>query len=451
MDTIVALATPSGRSAIGIIRLSGPASLEIARSLIGESQFTPRPAEVILKRIRTKSNDVLDTALVTYFQAPHSYTGEDLVELSCHGSPVVLEGVIDLILNFGARPADAGEFTLRALRNGKMNLSQAEGVRDLINAQTNAAARQAVRQLKGELSARLQMSEEKLIRIIVPLESALEFVEDDLPEIGRQVLSDNLRELIDELRNLSGTFQVGHILRDGIKVTIVGRPNVGKSSLFNRLLDADRAIVTESPGTTRDTISEPISLNGIPVLLTDTAGVRRAEDRIESLGVERTQMAIADADLVLVVIDGSVDLSLDDLDVLRLASEGPHVVLRNKSDVGAFSRVGSLPAVLPAGCIDVSAMTGQGINELRAAILQSIGALDSCDAGLLITNARHHDLLCRAVAAIQSSMNLFEEKASEELILVGLYNALKYLGEITGETTTDDILSEVFATFCIGK
>jgi tRNA modification GTPase len=456
MDTIVALATPSGRSAIGVIRLSGPDSLEITRSLIGENQFTPRPAEVALKRIRARSNDVLDTALVTYFQAPNSYTGEDIVELSCHGAPVVLGGVIDLILTLGARPADAGEFTLRALRNGKMNLIQAEGIRDLINAQTLAAARQAVRQLKGELSARLQTSEKKLLRIIVPLESALEFVEDDLPDIGRHALSDSVLELVDELKNLSATFRVGHILRDGVKVTIVGRPNVGKSSLFNRLLGHARAIVTEIPGTTRDTIAEPIGLDGVPISLIDTAGIRAATERIESIGVDRTRRVAADADLLIVVVDGSEPLNEEDAVVFTDVADKLHILAVNKSDLSnystaQFSDQASDRDPNRVTTLAVSAITEAGLADLRAAILKPFVNGSDASEGLLITNARHHDLLLRCVSAIGSSEQLVRQRASEELILVGLHNALRYLGEITGETTTEDILGQIFATFCIGK
>jgi len=362
-----------------------------------------------------------------------------------------LRQVIDLILRQGARLADPGEFALRALKNGKLNLSQAEAIRDLINAQTDAAARQAIRQLKGELSARLQTAEEKLLEIIVPLESALEFVEDDLPEIGREAIKDVLLKLVAGLEELARTFEVGHLLRDGVRVTIVGRPNVGKSSLFNKLLVADRAIVTEVPGTTRDTITEAISLEGLPVLLTDTAGVHKSADRVESMGVARTQQAIADADLLLVVIDGSVDLWQEDLDVLTLAQERRHVIARNKSDVVAVGCGTTVQARVAADATDVSAVTGCGLDELRAAILQAFGSVDSADAGLLITDARHHDLLRRAIVALQSSMELMNERASEELILVGLYDALKFLGEITGETTSEEILSEIFAKFCIGK
>lgn len=451
MDTIVALATPPGRSAIGVIRLSGPQSFEITKRLIGKSQFAPLPSQVVLRKIQSDSNDVIDKSLLTYFPAPQSYTGEDVVEISCHGSPVVLRQVIDLILKLGGRLAGPGEFTLRALKNGKLNLSQAEAIRDLINAQTVVAAQQALRQLKGELSARLQAAEKKLLRIIVPLESALEFVEDDLPEVSRQAIRKTLRELVADLQKLASSFDVGHLLRDGVKVTIVGRPNVGKSSLFNSLLAVPRSIVTEVAGTTRDTITEPLSIEGLPVLLTDTAGVRESPDQIEREGVKRTQQKIADADMLLVVIDGSMDLQAEDLEVLTLAQGRRHIVARNKSDAPAFRpeiKINGSPA---ADVINVSAVTDDGLSQVRAAILELFRCVTDAESGLVITDARHHDLLQRAIDVAESSMMLMDKNASEELVLVGLHDALKFLGEITGETTTEEILSEIFATFCIGK
>ena len=276
MSTIVALATPPGRSAIGVVRLSGPEAVAIVRGLIGD-QFVPLPGKVLLNSLTNPNNDhVIDQVLVTYFKTPNSFTGEDIVEISCHGSPVILRQVLDLALQLGARLADPGEFTLRALGNGKINLSQAESIRDLIDARTSHAARQAVRQLGGELSTKLTPITDRLIEIIVMQESALEFVEDDLPQLQAEQMYLQLQTMIDDLSCLASTFSVGHLLAEGIKVAIVGRPNVGKSSLFNELLRLDRAIVSDIPGTTRDSISEQMSFDGVPVLLTDTAGMRQA-------------------------------------------------------------------------------------------------------------------------------------------------------------------------------
>ncbi|HEX9918379.1 MAG TPA: tRNA uridine-5-carboxymethylaminomethyl(34) synthesis GTPase MnmE, partial [Pyrinomonadaceae bacterium] len=450
-DTIVALSTPPGRSGIGVIRLSGPRSLDYVKTLLRNADFSPEPNRVSLQTLRAPASDeVLDRALVTYFKAPHSFTGEDVVELSCHGSPVLLLHVIDALLSLGARAADPGEFTLRALSNGRLNLSQAEAVRDLIDAQTDAAVRQAARQLGGELSARLQPFKDALVELIVPLESSLEFVEDDLPQVALERISHRLQELIQNLESLSETFRSGRLLKEGIKVALVGRPNVGKSSVFNKLLASDRAIVTDIAGTTRDSLSELLSIEGIPILLTDTAGVHKAGDRIERLGIERTRRAIADADLVVIVIDGSQPLTPEDDAVFAEVIETKRFIVINKCDLETFDegRLNGLNDGIEY--VTVSAMTGEGFESLRHAILKPFSDKGTQEAGFLITNARHFDLLCRAATSLRSSQMVINQGASEDLIVVGLYDALRFLGEITGETTPEDILSEIFATFCIG-
>ncbi len=450
MDTIVAVATPSGRSAIGVIRLSGPQSLPIIRVLVGDEEFTPAPNRTALKRILRESGKPLDDALVTYFAGPHSFTGEDMVEISCHGSPVILRQLLDLIQSLDARLADPGEFTLRACKNGKMNLTQAEAIRDLINAQTDAAAVQAARQLSGELSRRLQPSKQELIRIIVRLESALEFVEDDLPPVQVEEIQAQLSDVLASVESLARTYAAGHLLREGLKVTIIGRPNVGKSSVFNRLLRLERAIVTEIAGTTRDSITESISLQGIPIALTDTAGIRRAGDKIEEIGVERTHRAMADADLLVVVIDGSTQLLPEDLAVLSEAEQARHIVAINKCDLPKAIGIENQIAK-PSRMIHLSALTSEGVENLTAAILEPFGTVDSEGVGLLVTDSRHYDLLRRTQSSLEDAVEKLSDAASEELVLVGLHNALRLLGEITGETTSEDILTEIFGTFCIGK
>lgn len=452
-DTIVALSTPPGRSGIGVIRLSGTRSLEIARILVRDNCFEPQSHLAVLKNLYDiGSEETLDQALITYFKSPHSFTGEDVVELSCHGSPVLLRSLIDAILRCDARLAGPGEFTLRALSNGRLNLSQAEAIRDLINAQTKAGVQQATRQLGGELSERLQPIKDTLLEIIVPLESSLEFVEDDLPEISINRIKEKLSNLLKKVKELSSTFSTGRLLRDGLKVTLIGRPNVGKSSLFNGLLALDRAIVTDIPGTTRDSLSEMINLRGVPVLLTDTAGVRESTDEVEHLGVERTRRAIADADLVVIVIDGSYPLIQEDKDIFNEVAESSYIIALNKSDLDSYRRDKLEDLNNPsAAVLNVSAKTGAGLEALRAAILEPFATFDTNETGLLITDARHFDLLQRTQSALCSSLELLEQRASEELVLVGLYDGLRFIGEITGETTPDDVLSRIFATFCIGK
>ena len=451
-DTIVALSTPPGRSGIGVIRLSGEHALAYTRNLLRDALFSPEPNRAALRKIfDPQSHELLDQALITYFKAPHSFTGEEIIELSCHGSPVLLLHIVDALLALGARAADAGEFTLRALANGRLNLSQAEAVRDLIDAQTEAAVRQAARQLGGELSARLQPTKDALLEIIVPLESTLEFVEDDLPQLVLERISLQLTNLIQSLDILAATFRSGRLLKDGLKVALVGRPNVGKSSVFNSLLASDRAIVTEIPGTTRDSLSELLNIDGVPVLLTDTAGLRESNDPVEYLGIERTRRAIADADLILFVLDGSQPLTDEDRAIFANIVEDKHLIALNKSDLSNFDNLISAGIGDNSKCVAISAKTGEGLDALRAAILEPFKAGSAPETGFLITNARHFDLLRRSSDALRSSKVLVEQRASEDLILVGLYESLRYLDEITGETTPEDVLSQIFATFCIGK
>jgi tRNA modification GTPase len=416
----------------------------------------PKPNYMTLRAIVDPFNrETLDQALVCFFKAPHSFTGDDVVEFHCHGSPVLLRRILDTILRLDVRLASPGEFSLRAVMNGRLELTQAEAIRDLIDAQTDAAAQQATRQLGGEVSHRLQPAKDQLLEIIVRLESSLEFVEDDLPQLEQEEIEKALAALRTDLRSLADTFVRGRLLHDGLKVALVGRPNAGKSSLFNRLLGHERAIVTEVPGTTRDTISEPIGWDGIPITLIDTAGMRATTDQVESLGVERTRRAAADADLLVIVVDGSQPLTEEDRFVLSDASGKRYVIAVNKSDLAGFSSEHVAESLrdegVQASAVAVSALTEAGVSQLRAAMLKPFVNGNGAAEGLMITNARHQDLLLRAADAIASSEALIRERAREEIILVGLHNALKFLGEITGETTTEEILGQVFSTFCIGK
>jgi len=432
--------------------LSGPEALDHTRVLLRKPEFSPESHRASLKTLHDpERGEAIDQALVTYFKSPNSFTGEDVVELSCHGSPVLLLNVIDVLLSLGARAADAGEFTLRALSNGRLNLTEAEAIRDLIDAQTHAAARQAARQLGGELSAQLQPFKNLLLEIIVPLESALEFVEDDLPDVALTKLRLQLEDLIQSLESLAHTFGTGRLLKDGLKVTLVGRPNVGKSSVFNSLLVQDRAIVTALPGTTRDSLSEVLNIEGVPVLLTDTAGIRTAEDPIERLGIERTRQAIADSDIVVAVIDGSLPLTEQDDSLLAELPEGNYVIALNKSDLKYFDHTKLYEVCQRAEPVRISAKTGHGLNVLRHAILAPFERGQRSDSNFLITNARHFDLLRRAANSLRNSQTVIDEGATDDLILVGLYDSLRFLDEITGETTPEDVLSQIFATFCIGK
>ena len=448
MTTIVALSTPRGRGALAVIRLSGPDAITIARRMSGVDLLEPRHATLITL-YRPQGRDELDQVLLTCFNAPHSLTGEDVVEISCHGSPAVVRSIIDATVELGAVLAGPGQFTLRALSNGKINLAQAEAIRDLIAAQTEAAVKQASRQLHGELSNALGPFKEKLLEVIVLLESALEFVEEDIPALRMNEIDNDLAVVSAGVEKLARSYSAGRLLQEGVRVTITGRPNVGKSSLFNSLVERERAIVTDIPGTTRDTLTEAIDLEGIPVILTDTAGLRDTTDGIETLGIERTRRAMSDSDLVLVVLDGSTEFGPADRELIDQTENTRRLVVMNKSDLPGFN--------VPASCVDeeqpinVSARTGEGLSVLRAAILASVNSNGVDEGGLLITNARHYDLLCSTQRELETAREALRERQSEELVLVPLHNALRFLGQITGETTTEDILSEIFATFCIGK
>jgi tRNA modification GTPase len=451
MDTIVALATPLGRSGIAVVRLSGDDALNITKKLVDDKEFAPPPRFAALKKIYdVTTKELIDEVIITYFKSPHSFTGEDVVEISCHGAPVLIRQIIDICLRLDARMAEAGEFSLRALSNGRMNLTQAEAIRDLIDARTIASARQSVRQLRGELSNQLQPLKDDLLNVIVILESTLEFVEDDLPDFQAANIKIKLLEIAKKIERMASTFQAGKLLREGIKVALVGRPNVGKSSIFNSLIGQDRAIVTDIAGTTRDSLHESLSIDGIPVSLIDTAGLRETSDKVESIGVKRTKGTLSDADLVVVVVDNSEGLTNEDHQILNEVKDLNYIIAVNKVDldnnaVRFNGRSDELKYIF------TSAKTGEGIEALQKAILKPFTLQDVENKGFLISDARHNDLLIRAESEIKISCGLLDEHASEEIILVGLHNALRLLGQITGETTTEDMLTRIFSTFCIGK
>lgn len=446
-ETIVALATPLGRSGIGVIRLSGNESLSIVSRIANDETFSPQPRRATLKKLyEIETSELIDETIITYFQSPQSFTGEDVVEIASHGSPVILRQIIDNCLKLDARMAEAGEFSLRALMNGRINLSQAEAIRDLIDAQTVASARQSIKQLRGEFSNQLQPLKDKLLNVIVVLESTLEFVEDDLPDYQAEKIKENLLEISTELENLAATFRAGKLLREGLKVAFVGRPNVGKSSIFNALIGHERAIVTDIAGTTRDSLHEKLVIKNIPISLIDTAGLRETSDIVESIGVERTKQTLFDADLVVIVLDSAQELTEEDKIILEDTKELNRLIVINKIDL-ANSKL----QIPESKIVKLSAKTGEGLEDLENSILEPFSPQDIENSGFLVSDARHFDLLRRAKDDIEHSLILLDHKMSEEIVLIGLHNAIRYLGEITGETTTEDMLTRIFSTFCIGK
>jgi tRNA modification GTPase len=449
-DTIVAISTPPGRGGIGIVRLSGPETLSIARQLFhpnsGSFGDPNRAAYGLI--IDSERGESADSAVATFFRSPHSYTGEDVVELSCHGSPVVLGRVLALALTRGARIAEPGEFTMRAFLNRKVDLLQAQAVRDLIEAQTTYQARLASRQLEGAISKRLAPLKQLIIDVVVHLESAVEFVEEDISTDAVASLGARLASAVEELNRIAATFSFGRLVKEGFDLAIVGRPNVGKSSVFNRLVGADRAIVTEIPGTTRDALYETASIAGMPVRLIDTAGIRQTSDRVETIGIERSRTAIADADLSLLVLDGAEALTGDDFALLEQLPSETRIVVINKIDLPRrLDNPGSVEE-----CVCVSALTGSGFDDLTEQILRTLAGESAAERdGIMLTDARQQQAVQRAAEHLATATKLLLGDELEEIVLLKLRAALEALGEVTGETLTDDILSRIFSTFCIGK
>jgi tRNA modification GTPase len=464
-DTIVAIATPPGRGGIGVVRLSGSKALEIARPMLrlnhelepGRAIFAElvevaelRPAgQPEMAAPSRPDSERIDEVVVTYFAKPHSYTTDDVIEISAHGSPVVLRYIVELCLTAGARLAEPGEFTMRAFLNGRIDLTQAEAVRDLIDSQTLYQAKVAAQQLEGALSRRLQPIKQKLVELIAVLEAGIDFAEDDVSVLADAKILERIASLREPLDQLNTSFAYGKIVHEGLTLAIVGRPNVGKSSLFNRLVERERAIVTATPGTTRDLVSETVAIGGIPVKLVDTAGMRQALDEVESIGIQKSVQALADADSVLVVFDGSQSRTAEDLQLLHRAEARPTIVVLNKIDLGARDQWSGASNRWPTIC--TSALTGEGIADLRAAILQHLrGEAGQVEAGFL-TNVRHQGLIKDSLAALDAAKNAVAGKIPHEMLLLDLYSALRPLDAITGATTTDDILNLIFSTFCIGK
>jgi tRNA modification GTPase len=453
-ETICALSTAPGRAGIAVVRLSGGESVRIAREVfVPEQGGDPLPARrSVLGRVLDPRGGELDQALVTLFPGPRSYTGEDLVEISLHGSPVLVAAVLDALCARGARLAEPGEFTLRAFAHGRLDLAQAEAVRDMIEAKTLYQARVAARQRDGSLSRAIAPVRELLLDVIVQLESAVEFVEESLALEPRAHLLGKVRQAGERVAQWAGSFRRGRFIREGFEIAVVGRPNAGKSSLFNALLAEERSIVTEVPGTTRDLVSESTSFGGIPVRLVDTAGLRTAGDRIEQLGIERSYRAIADADAVVLVVDQSAAVSPDDEILRDRLGESAAAIAFNKADLpGTWSAAERERFAGPRPFAVVSALTGAGLDALHEVIeCQLIGGAAD-EEGVVVTNLRHCQALEGAAAALGQGAALLEEGASEELVLVELHAGLRRLGEITGETTVEDLLGQIFARFCVGK
>ncbi len=466
-DTIAAISTPRGRGGIGIVRLSGENAVEISRRIAHSGDLPvilePRCA-VLAEFVDPDSGMVLDQVVCTYFRKPHSYTAEDVVELACHGSPVVVARLLQCCLDEGARIADPGEFTMRAFLSGRIDLTQAEAVHDLIEARTLFQARVAAQQVEGSVALRIHPHKKKLVDLIALLEAGIDFAEDDVSVLGWREIARYITTSIKDLEELCESFTLGRLVHEGLSLVVVGRPNVGKSSLFNSLLNQDRAIVTATPGTTRDLVTESTEIEGVPLRFIDTAGVRTTHEEAELIGVQKSLGAIADSDLTLVVLDGSEVLTSRDRDLFqRVVPLGRMLVAINKADLperfceaDVRELCGSSGAD-PEFCksfsvVRTSALTSKGIGDLKKQILSSVIPLRELEGvDQCITNLRHQQLIRDLLDALRKAHAAAESKIPHEMVLIDLYNGLRALDSITGQTTTDDILGVVFSQFCVGK
>ena len=445
-DTIVAISTPPGRGGIGVVRLSGSDARAIAERILRFPRaHTWNAWTAALAELPAVDGETVDQVVVTFFAAPKSYTAEDVVEIACHGAPVVLRHCVERALANGARSAEPGEFSLRAYLNGRIDLPQAEAVRDLIESTTLYQARIAAQQMDGSVSRSIAPLKRQLIELIALLEAGIDFAEDDVSVASGDEILQRIDPVQDALARLIASFNYGKLVHEGLALAIAGRPNVGKSSLFNRLLEQDRAIVTELPGTTRDLVSETAAIEGIPVKLIDTAGIRSGESLVESLGIERSYQAIADADLTLIVLDLSAPLDAQDFELVRRAREhGRTLVAGNKCDLPRKSEFDD--------AVPVSALTGDGIGALRERIVAAIRPVgDTEQEAGFITSLRHEQLLKESAEAMAHAREAVTFGIPHEMLLLDLYAALRPVDAITGATTADDILNRIFSTFCIGK
>lgn len=470
-ETICAIATPVGEGGIGIVRLSGDRAIPIASYLVrlrsGKPLSTaksfllhyadlvePVGSETAPGPASQESASPFDESLVVVMRAPRSYTREDVVEIHCHGGPLILKRVCQGLLRCGARLAQPGEFTKRAFLNGRLDLAQAEAVLDTIRAKTEAALTVAQTQLRGSLSTQAHALRDRLIALLAEVEAGIDFVEEDLPFVGREALASGLQEAERLVTRWLATAQQGRVLREGMTTAIIGRPNVGKSSLLNALVQTDRAIVTPIPGTTRDVLEEYVNVRGIPLRLLDTAGLRETEDPVEQEGVRRTRTAIDRAELVVLVLDSSQPPHADDLALLDQLSGTRGILVLNKSDLPRQLHESDLPLSHPGPLpiVSVSALTGQGLDELRSAIwtLAAGSPLEPTDMAA-ITRLRHGDALSRVRQALQQAQESVTAQAPQECVALDLRQAIDGLEELTGVVTTDEILDRIFSEFCIGK
>ena len=455
-DTIAAIATAPGEGGIGIIRISGEKSLQVAQSIFKSKSgkmIKDYNARTLIYGTVVDNEKVIDEVLVAYMKGPNSYTAEDVIEINCHGGFISVKKILELILSKGVRLAEAGEFTKRAFLNGRIDLSQAEAIIDVIKSKTDMAHEVAQSQLEGSLAKKIKDLRMNVTEVLAHLEVSIDFAEEDVEEITYQTLEEKAIELRNEIKKLYDTAESGKILRDGLKTVIVGKPNVGKSSLLNSILGENRAIVTDIAGTTRDVIEEFVNIKGIPLKIVDTAGIRETEDVVEKIGVEKSRESFSTADLVIMVLDASRKLSEEDMEILESLKNKKTIVLLNKMDLEPQIELEKIEEFVNSeDIIKISALKHQGIEELQDKIEAMVyhGSVKN-SSNLMITNSRHKDALFKAYESINDAISAIEQRMPYDFIEVDFKNIGDYLGYINGDTVREDLLDTIFANFCIGK
>ncbi|MBN2029131.1 tRNA uridine-5-carboxymethylaminomethyl(34) synthesis GTPase MnmE [bacterium] len=455
-DTIAAISTPPGEGGIAVVRMSGTSSLSIIRKVFrGKNPIQKNSKGQVYHGWIVEKDEPIDEVVLTLFHSPHSYTGEDVIEVSCHGGLFISRRILEVLIQYGARPAEPGEFTQRAFFNGKMDLTQAEAVADLIRAKTESARRVAIYELEGHLSGRLQKIREDLIKICSLLEVELDFGEEDIMFVSRKEIKHLLIKTRGELQHFVDSYRRGKVCREGIRMVIAGRPNVGKSSLLNGLVERERAIVTEIPGTTRDTVEDVLDIEGFLFTVTDTAGIRETQDPIEREGVRRTEKVLDISDLVLLVFDGSESLNREDEMIVRRVKEmrKPVIVLINKIDLKQQINIHKLKKWFPdEEVLRISALKKEHVSRLVQTLKgTAISGGIPHEGEVLITRARHKNCILHAIELIKKAEASLRKSMSQEFIVMDIRGALDVLGEMIGKTVTDDILNQIFSDFCVGK
>ena len=454
--TIVAISTANGNGGIGIIRLSGKNSFEIIEKIFKPKNNSKKIEGYNMKYgkiVNPKKDEIIDEVLVSYFKAPKSYTTENMCEINSHGGMVVERRILELCLENGAEMAEPGEFTKRAFLNGRIDLSQAEGIIDLINSKTEREARESAYQLSGNLALGITKIEEKMMDIMVKIEVTIDYPEYDEEEVTNIEIIKGLEEIKKELEYLASTFERGKLLREGIKTVILGKPNAGKSSLLNTLLNEERAIVSDIEGTTRDTIEEFINVDGILLKLIDTAGIRETDNEIEKIGVKKSKELAKMADLIVAIIDNSSDLTKEDDEILNIIKDKKAIILLNKVDIKKENeKINKKIKILNKPILKISAKNGEGIDDLYKEIIRLFNLNElSNDKELLITNERHKNQIKKAIKLVEQADCSVKDNMPIDIVSINLKEALESLGEITGKNVTENVIDEIFARFCLGK